>query len=816
MKLTPCAIVLSSLASLAGGEPPSLTIHAGKPAHKIPASLYGIFFEEINHAGDGGLYSELVRNRSFEEPTGPGGEVPGWSALATAGATKPGLTIDTARPQNSTAPRALRVVLDGAPATIVNEGFWGMSLLAGESYRLRFDARVEGAVDGALTVALRDKGALAVAEQSIKGLTGDWKRFEVELKVTRDVDAGTLAIVCGGKGSIWFDTVSLSPVHTWKDRPLGMRRDLGELVSGLSPNFVRFPGGCYVEGGDLLKDAFRWKDTLGDIGERPGHLNATWNYWSSDGLGYHEYLQWCEDLHADPMFVVNCGLSHKEIVAMDKLGPWVQDCLDAIEYANGGVDTRWGAVRAANGHPASFKLKYVEIGNENGMWTGFGGTRAVYAERYKVFYDAIKKAYPEIITISNTRVDMEMELVDDHYYNSPEWFWSNANLYDKAPRTGPRVYVGEYAVTQGCGTGNLAAALGEAAFMTGMERNSDLVAMSSYAPMFVHAKDRKWNPDIMVFDGARSYGTPSYHVQALFAAHRPDTLLPVDIPRIEAKPVALRGGIGLGTWRTQAEFKDIVVESGGKAVYSSDFARSTQGWKPASGEWKVVDGAYRQSAQGEKEVALLDWPALRDAVDYTVRLKARKIAGDEGFLILFRAPGADNCTWWNIGGWGNRQHAVEKTSGASKFGVGEHVAGAVETGRWHDITIELAGNSIRCSLDGRLIQEVQERSMPAFTGVAGRVAATGEIVVKIVNGMETAAPVRIVIDSGEQLDPVGESIVLTSSGFNDENTFEAPERIAPRRARLTGVGASFVHEFPARSLTVLRLRPQRDQPASGR
>lgn len=802
-------LALLGLGSPAVAQPRTLTVHADQPGHAIPPTLYGVFFEEINHAGDGGLYAELVRNRTLEEPVAKDGTVPGWKPYAMAGAGDPSkitLSLDAIFPKQAATPHSLKIVLAGGSGGVVNDGYWGVPLRKGVHYKARLDVRREGRLDTKFFIGIQPAKGLPYARVRLPGLTAEWKRYEIDLVATTDDADARLSITFDGTGTAWIDNVSLFPVDTWNARPQGLRKDLGDLVAGLAPAFVRFPGGCYVEGGDRLADAFRWPTTIGDIADRPGHSNATWGYWSSDGLGFHEYLQWCEDLKAAPLFVVNCGISHKEVASLGELAPWIRECLEAIEYANGGVETRWGAARAKNGHPAPFNLKYVEIGNENGMFGGSGGTREQYSERYKRFYDAIKAKYPQIVTIANTRVDAPMELVDDHYYNSPPWFWNNVGLYDKADRKGPKIYVGEYAVTQGCGTGNLAAALAEAAFMTGMERNSDLVVMSSYAPMFVHAADRKWNPDMMVFDGLRSYGTPSYHVQVMFAKNRPDTLLPVDVPEVQAAPAITKGGIGLGTWLTQAEYKDIVVELGGKAVYTSDFTTGTEGWKPGAGDWKVVGGAYRQSTRAEKQLALLDLPALRDAADYTVHLKARKLGGDEGFLILFRAQGADNCTWWNIGGWGNREHGIEKSAAGGKSGVGARAAGKIETGRWYDVKIEATGASIRCWLDGKPVHEVEEKPTPTFAAVAGRVDATGEIIVKVVNGGESPVRARVALPGAGKLEPNGKAVVLTSAALNDENSFENPTKITARTRALDGVSDNFPHEFPARSVTVLRLK----------
>lgn len=806
--MTPLLLSLISLL-IPSAPQQELTIHADRPGHAIPRSLYGIFFEEINHAGDGGLYAELVRNRNFEEPSDASGAIPGWTAWtdpAILEGSYAKLSLDRTNPQSTGTGNALKLTMNGN-ASALNAGFWGISVRNGADYRFRFDARRDPGINPECVMWLRGKDDANLGSVTFPGLQTNWSRIEGTLRGVATATDAQLCISFTGSGSVWLDTVSMVPVDNWNSHRFGLRKDLAQLVENLHPAFLRFPGGCYVEGGDQLKDAFRWPTTIGDIAHRPGHANASWGCWSTDGLGFHEYLQWCKDLHAEPLFVVNCGMSHKEFVPLDQLQPWVQECLDAIEYANGDEDTNWGKRRIKNGHPAPFNLKYIEIGNENGSLGGFGGTPAQYTERYRVFYDAIKSTYPNITTIANTRVSAPMELVDDHYYNSPAWFWNNTSLYDKTDRNGPKVYVGEYAVTQGCGQGNLAAALAEAAFMTGLERNSDIVTMSSYAPMFVNVNDRKWNPDMIVFDGARSYGTPSYYVQQLFATNSPDTLLPIDVPEVTDFPSITRGGIGLGSWYTDAEYKDIAIQKDGNTIYTSDFARNTDGWHIGAGEWSVHQGAYRQSVRGENKFALLELPELKDATDYTITLKARKLAGDEGFLILFRAPDADNFSWWNLGGWGNREHAIEKSDQRNKFSIGPHIPGKIEPNRWYDLSISLRGPNIRCYLDGALIHDVTEKRPPSFAATAGRIDATGELIIKVVNGGQAAVDTRVKFVGAPALASTARSLVLSSDNLADENSLTSPNRIAPIILIANAAPDSITYSFSPRSLTILRILP---------
>ena len=548
-------------------EPPTgsakLTVHADREGPKVSPLLYGIFFEDINCSADGGIYAELVRNRSFEDSDKPDH----WS-VTKGGESKVEVAIDTSRPLSPNNKRSLKVTITAGDgfAGITNEGFWGIPVNQGEVYQLSLRARCDDVFQGGLMIGLVGSNNICYAKEVVPGLTQDWKTYEYSLTSKGTDPKAHLEIVGAGKGTFWLDMVSLFPSKTWKNRKNGLRPDLAGMLLELKPSFVRFPGGCWVEG-DTMRFAYRWKETIGDISERRTQYNI-WNYHATHGLGFHEYLQMCEDLGAEPLFVINCGMSHRENVPMSQMQEFVQDALDAIEYCNGPADSTWGSVRARNGHPAPFGLKYMEIGNEN-------GGRA-YQERYALFYDAIKKRHPAMTLIANVpTTNRPADVVDEHYYSSPEFFMQQAGRYDKYDRKGPKVYVGEYAVTQGCGQGNLRGAVGEASFMIGMERNPDVVAMSSYAPLFVNVNHRGWNPDLINFDSSRAYGIPSFYVQKMFSENRGDVVLPVDVngPSYEEGPK--KGAIGVGTWATQAEFKDIRVTQGDRTLYANDLSSGT-------------------------------------------------------------------------------------------------------------------------------------------------------------------------------------------------------------------------------------------------
>jgi len=540
---------------------------------------------------------------------------------------------------------------------------------------------------------------------------------------------------------------------------------------------------------------YNWKKTIGNMDARTPLWNI-WGYNATHGLGYHEYLQMTEDLGATPLFCINVGMSHKEVIPMDQMGQWVQDALDAIEYANGATSTFWGGLRAKNGHPAPFHLKYLEIGNENG-----GGS---YAERWPLFVKAIKEKHPEIQLIANHwqggyPTKPMPDIVDEHYYSTPEFFMQQAHRYDNYDRKGPKIFVGEYAVTRNGGKGNLRAAIGEAAFMTGLERNSDVVVMAAYAPLFVNVNHRKWNPDLINFDSSRWYGLPGYYVQKLFSEHRGDVTLPVTVQADTVAEQPPAGCIGVGTWNTAAEYKDIKVTApDGKVLFTSDFSRNNDGWKLlGDGQWKVQDGALRQTAEKEFVRALA---GDKSWTDYTLELKARKISGQEGFMVLFHINEDEDRNWWNIAGWNNTQHGVE---------LGETLdgkRGRVETGRWYDIRVEVKGASVKCSLDGKVVHDLKN-TLSVTRGLfasATRDSKSGEVIVKVVNASATPTEAEVNLRGIKKLTGDAQAIVLTSEDPKDENSLEEPTKVSPKTEKLKLAGQKFKHTFPGNSFTILR------------
>ncbi len=789
-RLSPLRIVLAALLlafAATGAVAASITVDAKKPGAAINPLLWGIFFEDINHSTDGGIYPELVRNRSFED-----GEQPVSWKLNQPDGGKSEIAIDTGRPLNPLNRRSLRVKLDGN-ASLVNEGFWGMAVEKGKGYTFRCAARAGDGFKGPLQVVLRSKQGAELARTSIDGFVENWKPFTVELTAAATDPKASLVLELQGSGRVWLDMVSVMPKETWKGH--GLRSDLCMKIAALKPSFLRFPGGCWVEGEDMSR-MYRWKKTIGDVSEREPLWNI-WEYWATHGLGFHEYLQLSEDLGAEPLFCINVGMSHRENVPLDQMGQWVQDALDAIEYANGPVDSVWGGLRAKNGHPSPFNLKYLEIGNENGG--------PAYAERWALFHKAIKAKYPKIQLIVNHWMggypaQPAAELVDEHYYSDPDFFMREAGKYDNYDRKGPKIFVGEYAVTQRAGLGNLRGAIGEAAFMTGLERNGDIVSMAAYAPLFCNANHKRWPINLINFDSSRAFGIPSYYVQKLFSEYRGDVVLPTTVDTPLAESPAKGGAIGVGTWNTAAEFKELKVTApDGKVLFQSDFSQGSAGWKLLGdgAKWNTQDGVLRQTAEREFIRAVA---GDRSWKDYTFELKARKLSGREGFLILFNIANDEDRTWWNLGGWNNTQHAVELG------GTLDPKPAAIETGRWYDIKVEVRGNGIKCYLDGKLVHEVQQQRVKALYASASRAKASGEVILKVVNTSATPVTTELNLKGLKRLSGPAEVIVLTSDKPEDENTLEEPTKIAPKTQTISVSGAQFRHAFPGNSLTILRFK----------
>jgi alpha-N-arabinofuranosidase len=540
----PLVLLLGMTSSRAAG--PTITIDTTTPAGKVSPLFYGLMTEEINHAYDGGLYAELIQNRAFlDDATSP----THWSVVEGGGAAAT-IALDPSQPLNAVIQTSLRLDVkqasEGHAAGVANEGFWGIPVHPRTRYRASLYAKAAPGVTGPIALAIQsDDGVTTYASGTISNLTREWKRYEVTLE-TRDVPATAHAryvVSMNRPGTLWLSLVSLFP-PTFKDQPNGFRSDLLQMLVDMKPKFLRFPGGNYLEG-DEITDRFEWKKTLGALTERPGH-KAPWGYRSSDGLGLHEFLLWCENMSAEPVLAVYAGYSLKgaHVNPGPDLEPYIQDALDEIEYVVGPASSKWGAQRAKAGHPAPFPLTYVEVGNED-----FFDRSGSYDQRFAQFNAAIKARYPRLKVISSVGFEqpearrvrsVTPSVVDEHYYRPVDAFFKMARRqYETYDRKGPEIFVGEWGAYETpfepwnprsrgeAPTPNMRAALGDAAFMTQMEKNSDIVVMNCYAPLLVNVSPgaRQWRPNLIGYDALRVYGSPSYYAIKMFSTNVGDEIL---------------------------------------------------------------------------------------------------------------------------------------------------------------------------------------------------------------------------------------------------------------------------------------------------
>jgi len=789
-----------------------ITVDVNKPGLAFPPTLHGLFFEDINYGADGGLYAELVQNRSFEDRE----PLYAWREAANAGA-KGRIAVESESPLNANNLHFLRIYVADPGNTgygVVNAGFDGIVLHAGDHYLFSVYSRRRAGDAAALDIVLEGGDGRILASTNFMGIADSWRNFEATLVSSESVTNARLVVLATQPGVVDVDMVSLFPEKTFKSRRNGLRADLAQALADLKPGFLRFPGGCVVEGKDF-SNMYRWKDTIGDVSER----KQNWNVWQDNqspeynqtyGLGFFEYFQFCEDIGAEPVPVVNCGMCcqarHGPPVPLNQIGPYVQDALDLIEFANGPTNSVWGARRAALGHATPFNLKFIAVGNE--QW------QQVYFDRYDVFHRAIKAKYPHIKIISDAgplpndalwqfawnkfRSGTQADVVDEHYYVPPRWLYENVNRYDSYDRNGPKIFVGEFAAHDGAARrNNLRAALAEAAYMTGLWKNADEVLMASYAPLFAKAGHDQWHPNLIWFDNSRIELTPSYYVQAQFAQNRPDMVLPgqVEAPKVVESHA---GMIGVGTWNTRAEYKDIrVTASDGRVLYASDFTKGLEGWTTAGGDWSAADGALRQNSGGENVRAVLGNPAW---TNYTLTLKARKLGGDEGFLVLFQTPDIDHPVWWNLGGWGNTEHSLQ---GGSL--VENHVPGSIEANRWYDIRIELRDDKVKAFLDDRLIHEADNRPIATLYAAAGRDQRTGELVLQMVNPFAESTTASVILNGVGKLGYKARMITLTNPKPDAENSLDKPDTVVPQTSDFSGVAPEFTCILAPYSLTTLRI-----------
>ena len=588
--LSTCCIAVCSIFALQNASAQQVyTIAADKVTAHIQPTMYGIFFEDINMAGDGGVYAELVKNRSFEFKM----PLMGWKEIKPDGGNGSILILNRGK-ENPDNPRFIQVISKSAKGYgLVNEGFKGMGIKKDDKYNFSVLAKLPNSKTGGLQVDLLNAKGDVIGTTTVALTSKDWKKYTGSFTSSETEPKASLRVLFKGSGIVDLDMVSLFPQDTWKQRPGGLRADLVQKLADLKPGFLRFPGGCIVEGREL-DTRYQWKKTLGDVANRKMIINR-WNtefvhrpapdYYQSFGLGFLEYFQLAEDIGASPLPIINCGMACQfntcELVPISQLGPYVQDALDLVEFANGPVTSIWGKKRAQLGHPKPFNLKLLGVGNE--QW----GLQ--YVERYKIFEKAIHAKYPQIKLVTSvgpfpkgeifdylntTFRKMKADILDEHYYQSPQWFLDNVKRYDHYDRKGPKIFAGEYAAQSVTAVSpenknNWKCALSEAAFMTGLERNADVVSMASYAPLFAHVEGWQWTPDLIWFDNLKSYGTPDYYVQQLYSLNKGTDVVPLTLNN-----EALRGqNECFGTSALDRHTNELIIKivNTGKKELQADF-----------------------------------------------------------------------------------------------------------------------------------------------------------------------------------------------------------------------------------------------------
>lgn len=614
------ALAVSSIRLQA--QQPTLTLHLDQNSPAVSPGLYGLMTEEINFSYEGGLYGELIRNRSFKDSS----HIPAFWSLVHDDRSNDSMSLDKKDGISEALPISLRLDVHNSDGTsgIANKGFWGIATRPATTYQGSFYAKYAGMASPSLTVALESlDGKTTYATAAVSRITAEWHRYTFTLTTAAGIPPtkdARFVITTRQPGSYWFSLVSLFP-PTYKNRANGNRADIMQLLADMNPAFLRLPGGNYLEG-NTFSNRFEWKKTIGPLENRPGHLSP-WHYRSTDGLGLLEYLEWCEDLHMEPLLAVFAGyeLNRDYLDAGPFLQPFVDDALDEIEYVTGDASTRWGAQRAKDGHPQPFPLHYIEIGNEDGF-----DASGSYGRRYAQFYDAIKAKYPQLHLISTVggkdglggrfpAPEGRTEIVDEHYYRTASQMEENAGQYDHYDRRGPKVFVGEWATREGDPTTNFNAALGDAAWMTGMERNSDLVIMASYAPLFVNVSPggMQWKSDLIGYDALHAFGSPSYYAQKLFSTHLGNKIVPLataNMPTQLSKPTPRDSAMGQHPKPIDALFFSATLDSAKNILYLK--VVNTQ---PTPQPLKIdLAGAAKTAREGNSWTLKADSPAATNSI----------------------------------------------------------------------------------------------------------------------------------------------------------------------------------------------------------
>lgn len=862
----------------------TLSIDSTVKVHDISDLLYGIFIEDINFAADGGLYAEMVQNRSFEYTSlAQNNEKHAWSDVGTIQAD---VIKDATDALNVNNPSYMTLTnTSGSAAGIANKGFLdGMSVNENANYKFSVYAKGLDGFTGPLHVAIMN-GDTVLAQGDIASVNSSWAKYELTMTANATVSKNVTLQVTIDSGKVALDMVSLFPEDTYKGRENGLRKDLAEKLAELTPSFLRFPGGCVIEGASL-ETAYSWKDSIatgpdgepllfngkyGDVAARP----LGQNIWTDEratndpypsfmtyGLGFYEYFLLAEDIGALGVPVVNCGEccqlqsnGYGPSLDSEEFQQYIQDALDLVEFCRGDASTKWGAVRVSLGHEAPFELKYIGIGNEQ-----FGED---YFNRYEKFVDAFEAAKKEnpslyegielMFTAGPDDGDSGADYMisyeaaakwlkenpdktitdfagatDHHYYNSPSWFLEHANYYDEENYSrdtdsmteslyggGIQVFLGEYAAQ----SNTLKAALAEAAYMTGLERNGDIVRMAAYAPLFGNLTATHWAPDLIWFNNHTSTGSTNYYVQKIFGNNVGSALLQSEFTGADIEETPFSGKVGVGTWNTAAKFDNVKItdNESGDVLDSDDFSDKilSADWQRVSdGNWKITDGKLVQSSTSTNTSTYETTGSTiyfgdADWSNYTYTVEATKTAGSEGFLIPFSVGNAKNNYFWNIGGWDNTLSCLQQVKNGSKSGqlAGTIKNVSIKTGTTYTLKVVVKDTNVKCYIDDELYIDYD---IPDTSNAeAYQVVSTdenGDIIIKLVNVTGYEKTFAISIKSNKTLDTTAALDVVAGTSPDNDNILGQKEVVTMESSELSGISDQFNYTVPKYSVTVLRIK----------
>lgn len=776
--------------------------------------LYGIFFEDLNHAADGGLYAEMVQNRSFEfcAVDNPSYHpLMAWEKIEKK-YSRMQWWIQDSHPYSRRNPHYLvcEIFETGMGAGVRNTSFTpGMYLQKGEKYRFSCLAATDGRGELPLRIVLENDEGRNLGQADIVVSNGTvWNHYEAEITAQETTTAGNLSIYIDAVGRLYLDMVSLFPQKTFMQQRNGLRADIATLLADLKPRFMRFPGGCLVHDGSINAEdrdsLYRWKNTIGVLEERPARRN-NWGYNQTLGLGYYEYFCFCEEIGAKPLPVLPAGYDphHQRKVPFDQLDEWIQEALDLISFANDDASAQWGRIRCELGHPEPFGLEYIGIGNEE---VGEG-----FFERYPYFHKAIKEKYPDIQIIAssgpfaaggeyekgwNCARRNHADLVDEHYYMAPEWFLANHHRYDSFDEKDPMVFLGEYA-----SWGNTwYNALIEASYMTGMERNSEKVGLACYAPLLCNVNYINWKPDMIWFDNHQAYGTANYYVQKLFMNHQGDDRIELEMTGIDDSVTIQddpKGGFGLRIEPdTVVRYSQIMIE---------DIQNGTI-WKDS--EVYFVGDNVEQYISADPDARVVTEDILLHTVEsdhYIITVKGEMLYGRRGFMLQYGNRDEKNRYQWEIGGWQNMDSALTQDI-AGRNSCLTQSSFTVAADREYELKLEIEGRHLRAYIDGELIHEIHHAPVkiePLYTA-ASIDRQSGDVIVKLVNVQKRPIDTVLHMEGIEQAK--GIAYIMSGFALEDENSFAEPLKVSPREEEIQLTQGCCSCHIDGESVQVLRFQ----------